>query len=221
MTLDPAKSRIYEALAYMAKSASSAGRVELIELLAQGPKSVEALTNATGMGFANTSAHLKVLKQAHLVSTVKSGTTVFYSLAAPDVADLLFVLRSLASKYLAEFDQIATDYLGDISEIERISKDELLGHLEDSDIVIIDVRPFEEYEAGHLPGSRSIPVSEFDQRISEIPKNARVITYCRGPYCVFSPQAVRILVSKGYHGSMLEDGFPEWSRHGLPVAKGA
>ncbi len=221
MTLDPAKSRIYETLAFMAKSASSPGRIELIELLAQGPKTVENLTTATGMGFANTSAHLKVLKQARLVSTVKSGTSVFYSLAGPDVVDLLFVLRNLSVKYLAEFDQITTNYIGDISKIDTIDKNTLLEHLNDPKIMIIDVRPYEEYEAGHLPGSRSIPITEFDQRIAEIPRDVKVVAYCRGPYCAFSPQAVRILTSRGYQGAMLEDGFPEWLRHGLPVAKGA
>lgn len=221
MTLDPTKSRIYETLAFMAKSASSPGRIELIELLAQGPKTVEALTTATGMGFANTSAHLKVLKQSRLVSSIKSGTSVFYSLAGPDVVDLLFVLRNLSVKYLAEFEQITIDYLGDTSKIDTIDKNKLFTHLEDPKIIIIDVRPYEEYKAGHLPGSRSIPISEFDQRINEIPKDVQVVTYCRGPYCSFSPQAVRFLVSQGYQGSMLEDGFPEWLRHGLPVAKGA
>lgn len=215
-----AKDRLYEAFARTAKALSSPKRVELAELLAQGERSVEALAEATGMGVTNTSAHLQVLARSRLVETRKEGTRVFYRLSSDDVAAFVAALRDLARARVAEVDQVVRDYFVSRDALEPVTRDELVDRVERGKIVILDVRPAEEFAAGHIPGALSIPLEQLDAALTRLPKRADIVAYCRGPYCVLAPQAVERLRAKGYRARRLADGLPEWRLAGLPVAIG-
>lgn len=214
------KDALFEQFARVGKALSSPKRVEILDLLGQAERTVEALSQATGMGVTNTSAHLQVLKGARLVETRKEGTRVHYRLADDEVSRLYGSFRDVASHRLAEVEQIARDYFAARDELEPLSREELTERMRGEDVVIVDVRPKEEYAAGHIPGAISLPVAELLDRIGEIRAGAEVVAYCRGPYCVLAPDAVEILRRRGFRTRRLEEGLPEWRLAGLPVAVG-
>lgn len=215
-----AKDRLYEQFARAAKAVASPKRIELLELVAQGERSVEALAEATGMGVTNTSAHLQVLRRAGLVEARKDGTRVLYRLAGDEVAGFLASLRDVARSRLADVNQIVADYFGARDALEPVSRAELVERAGRGEVVILDVRPHEEFLAGHIPGALSVPLDQLDAALSRLPKRRQVVAYCRGPYCVLAPQAVERLRAKGFKARRLEDGMPEWRLAGLPVAVG-
>jgi len=216
-----AKDRLYDQFARAAKAAASPKRIELLELLAQGERAVEALAQATGMGVTNTSSHLQVLRGARLVETRKNGTHVFYRLAGDEVAVFVRALRDLAGSRLAEVDQVMRDYFTARDALEPVSRSELMERAGRGDVVILDVRPAAEYAAGHIPTALSVPLEDLDAALARLPRRSRVVAYCRGPYCVLAPQAVERLRARGFDARRLADGMPEWRLAGLPVAVGA
>lgn len=215
-----AKDRLYEQFARAAKAVANPKRIELLELLAQGEYTVEALARATGMGVTNTSAHLQVLRNARVVDTRKDGTKVFYRLAGDDVAAFVVALRDLARSRLAEVDAVVRDYFTARDELEPVSRAELVERANRGKVVILDVRPREEFIAGHIPGALSVPLDQLDTALARLPKRTQIVAYCRGPYCVMAPRAVERLRAMGYHARRLVDGMPEWRLAGLPVAVG-
>ena len=214
------KDPLYAQFARVGKVLGSARRVELLDLLAQGERSVEELAGLTGMEIANTSAHLQVLRQARLVDTRKAGTRVFYRLAGDEVTRLLVALQEAAQNRLAEVGDVVRTHLSDPDGLEPIGRAELIERAGRGEVVVLDVRPPEEYRAGHIPGAMSIPVDELQARLDEIPDDVEVVAYCRGPYCVFARDAVRLLRGRGRSARRLVDGLPEWRLAGLPVATG-
>lgn len=213
---DPtAKAALFDQLARVGKALGSATRLELLDLLAQGEYSVEALARATGIGLTTVSANLQTLKNAGLVSTRRERTKIHYRLAGPDVAALYASARDVATEHLAAAEQAARDYLGDTPR--QVSRAELLPALQRGEVTLLDVRPTHEYASGHIPGALSIPVDELEARLSEIPPGTHVVAYCRGAYCVFAHDAVRLLTDAGHRASRLEDGLLEWRLAGLPV----
>ena len=201
------KSALFEAIALMGKAFASPVRLELLDLLAQAPRSVEEVARASGQSTANTSQHLQGLHAAGLVERERDGTRVRYSVA-PEPLRLWLALRDVSAARLAEVQRAADDYLGDA--VEAIDRDELIERLARGDVVLIDVRPAEEFVAGHIDGSRSIPLDELERRITELPSDREVIAYCRGPFCVYAHEAVRTLRAAGRSARRLEDGVPEW-----------
>jgi rhodanese-related sulfurtransferase len=214
-----AKAALYDALAESAKALANGRRAELIDVLAQGERSVEELADEIDQTVANTSQHLQRLLRSGLVVARRDGTRIFYSLASPAVGDLWRSMRRAAQEHLAGLEQLAADYLGDRSRLRTISRDDLRARLRAGDVVVLDVRPEAEYAAGHIRGAISIPVSQLRSRLGEIPDGAEVVAYCRGPYCVYADDAVRVLDRKGVSAARLEDGFPEWAAARLPVAR--
>ena len=215
-----AKDRLYEQFARTAKALASPKRIELLELLAQGERPVDALASSTGMGLTNTSAHLQVLRQARLVETRKEATRVYYRLADQGVAAFVGALRDLARARLAEVDRVVRDYFVARDALEPVSRAELVERAASGDVLVLDVRPAEEFAAGHIPGAVSVPLDELEAALSRLPRRARIVAYCRGPYCVLAPQAVQRLRAGGFDARRLEDGMPEWRLAGLPVAVG-
>jgi rhodanese-related sulfurtransferase/DNA-binding transcriptional ArsR family regulator len=215
-----AKDRLYEAFAATAKAVASPKRIEVLELLAQGERTVDALARATGMGVTNTSAHLQLLRHARLVDTRKDGTSVFYRLVGDEVAVFIAVLRDLARSRLAEVDQVVRDYFGARDALEPVSRPELVERAERGDVVILDVRPPEEFAAGHIPAALSVPLDRLDDALARLPRGAQIVAYCRGPYCVLAVQAVERLRARGFQARRLDGGMPEWRLAGLPVAVG-
>lgn len=216
-----AKLSIYEALAEVAQALGHAHRLELLEHLAQGKKSVEQLSARTSLTFANTSRHLQILRRARLVESMRQGKHIFYRLAGDtEVVALIQALSRVGERNVAEIHQVMADYFKARDELEPISRQDLAARLRDGLVTVLDVRPEDEFSAGHLPGALNIPVSQLENRLSEIPPDRDVVAYCRGPYCVLSFDAVRTLRSRGYPIRRLEDGYPEWKAAGLPVASG-
>jgi rhodanese-related sulfurtransferase/DNA-binding transcriptional ArsR family regulator len=215
-----AKDRLYEAFARTAKALASPKRVELVELLAQGEHSVESLADATGMGVTNTSAHLQVLARSRLVETRREGTRIFYRLSGDDVAAFVAALRDLARSCVAEVDQVVRDYFVARDALEPVGRAELVARAGEGKVVILDVRPADEFASGHIPGALSVPLERLDAVLSRLPRRTEIVAYCRGPYCVLAPQAVERLRAKGYKARRLAEGFPEWRLAGLPVAVG-
>jgi rhodanese-related sulfurtransferase len=214
------KDSLYEQFARVAKAVASPKRIELLDLLCQGERSVEVLAGAANMTVKNTSAQLKELRLARLVDTRKEGTRVYYRLADDSVCDLYFMLRDIARDRLAEVNQIARDYFDARDELEPIGRDDLLRRAQAGDVVVLDVRPTEEYTAGHIPGSMSVPLTDLEEHMQQLPAGVDVVAYCRGPYCVMAPEAITRLRAAGFTALRLEEGFPEWRRAGLPVATG-
>jgi len=215
---DPArKAALFDGFAQVGKALGSPKRLELLDLLAQGERSVEILAVTAGLGLTTASNHLQILRQAGLVSTRKDGTKVFYRLAGGDVAALWAQLRDVASTHLADVDRARSAYLGE-DDIEEVTREELLRRLEDGGVTVIDVRPSEEYAAGHIPGSLSLPVDQLTDRLAELPGDATIVAYCRGSYCVMAHEAVRALTAQGWHALRLSDGMLEWRLANLPVA---
>lgn len=215
------KDPLYEQFARIGQAIGSPRRIELLDLLAQGEKTVELLADQSAMTVKNASAHLRVLRQARLVRTRREGTYVHYRLAGDDVLDLLRGLQSVARTRLAEVEQVTSLYLTERDRLEPVTRDELRRLVHEGLVTVLDTRPRAEYEAGHIPGAVSVPVAELERRLSEIPGDREVIAYCRGPYCVYSLEAVTLLRGRGYRARRAETGIPEWRRAGLPVATGS
>lgn len=215
------KDRLYAELGRIAKAIDSPRRLELIDLLAQGERSVEDLAAEAALSIANTSRHLQILRGARLVESRKEGLRVYYRLAEPEVFDVSRAVRGLAQRRLADLDRLVEAYLGSRDDLEAIPREELLRRVREGRAVVVDVRPAEEYSAGHIPGALSIPVGELEKRLSELPARREVIAYCRGPYCVMAYDAVARLRSRGRRARRLVDGLPEWRAAGLPVEASA
>jgi rhodanese-related sulfurtransferase/DNA-binding transcriptional ArsR family regulator len=223
MSQPPADVRgaLHEQFARIGKAVASPKRIELLELLCQGERSVEALAGATGMGVTNTSQHLQVLRAAGLVVTRRDGTRIHYRAADERVCGLISELGAVARRRLVEVEQLARDYLDAPDDLEPITRQELLRRLSRRDVVVIDVRPRDEFEAAHIRGAVSMPLTDLRRRLRELPKTALIVAYCRGPYCVLAPQALTLLRARGFDARRLEDGLPEWRAAGLPVASGS
>jgi rhodanese-related sulfurtransferase len=203
-----AKDAVFEAIALMGKAFASPVRLELLDLLAQAPRNVEELAKASGQSTANTSQHLQALHQAGMVTRTREGTSVRYSLAGEAALRLWLALRDASIGLLAEVERAARDYLGE--EVEAVGREELIARLRRREAVLVDVRPTEEYAAGHIEGARSIPITELERRLVELPEDREVIAYCRGPFCAYANQAVRALKRTGRRARRLEEGWPEW-----------
>ncbi len=212
------KEQIYEHFARIGKALDSPQRLELLDLLCQGERTVEYLAHEAHLNFANASRHLQILRGARLVDTRKEGVHVFYSLSSDEVCLLFRNLRELAKKHLAEVNKIMEDYFGKPDQMEPINRKELLARASKHISIILDVRPREEYDSVHLLFAKSIPLKELKSRMNELPKDREIIAYCRGSYCVLAHEAVQILKSKGYNAKRLEDGVREWQSAGFPVA---
>jgi rhodanese-related sulfurtransferase/predicted transcriptional regulator len=208
------KTALFEAIALMGKGFASPIRLELLDLLAQAPRTVQELARASEQSTANTSQHLQALQAAGLVSRRREGTSVRYALAGDDVLALWLALRAASAARLAEVERAARDYLGD--DVEAIGRKELIARLNRGDIVLVDVRPVAEFEAGHIAGARSIPIAELEGRLSELPADREVVAYCRGPFCAYAHDAVRRLRADGRQARRLEEGWPEWRLGGKP-----
>lgn len=215
-----AKERLLEQFAAVGKALANPKRLELLDLLAQGERSVEALATTAGLGLTTCSANLQTLRTAGLVTTRREKTRVIYALAGPDVAVLLAGVRSVAQAHRAETERARLAYLGG-NDVEEVPRDELLRRAEAGDVIVLDVRPAEEYAAAHIPGAVSIPVDELAARLAEIPADTDVVAYCRGAYCVFAHQAVRLLRDAGRPARKLSDGLLEWRLAGLPTTSSA
>ncbi len=212
------KNELYDQFARLAKALSSGRRIELIDLLAQGERTVEALAEETAQSVANTSQHLQVLRHARLVETTRAGNYIRYRLADERVLRLWFAFRGVGEARLAEIGELVQSFLGDRKLLQGVSCGELRRRIDEHSVVVLDVRPAVEYDAGHIQGARSIPVTELRGRLKELRKSREVVAYCRGPYCVFADEAVALLRAEGYQASRLEVGFPEWKTLGFPVA---
>jgi len=214
------KNQLYEQFARIGKALSSAHRLELLEVLAQGEYSVEAVARETEMSIANASQHLQVLRAARLVEVRREGVYIYYRLADEQVFTLWQTMRHVGEVRIAEIDRIVDTYLHDRNQLQPIGAAELLQRLVEDTIILLDVRPVEEYTAGHLPDALSIPVTELEARLSELPQDREIVAYCRGPYCVFADEAVTLLRTNGYSARRLEQGLPDWRALGLPVESG-
>jgi rhodanese-related sulfurtransferase/DNA-binding transcriptional ArsR family regulator len=215
------KRRLYGQLARVGKALSSAHRLEILELLAQGERTVESLATEMGLSLANTSQHLQTLRQAALVESRKDGLFVHYRLADPDVFELSTVIRSVAKRRLAEFERLVQDHFGSRADVEPVPMEELLKRARSKQAVILDTRPAREYVAGHIAGAISVPVDDLQRRLKELAKGKAYVAYCRGPYCVYADRAVEILRASGRPAHRLVEGFPEWRAAGFPIAHGA
>ena len=215
-----AKAALYDALADAAKALANGRRAELVDVLAQGERSVEELAEEIGQTMANTSQHLQRLLRSGLVESRRDGTRIYYSLSSPVVTELWHTMRKTAEEHTADLDRLAADYLGDRGALRTITRDDLRARLRDGDVVVLDVRPEAEYAAGHVRGAVSIPIRTLRSRLGEVPPGSEVVAYCRGPYCAYADEAVRLLTKQGVTASRLEDGFPEWAGARLPVGRG-
>lgn len=216
-----AKDHLNEQFARIGKAFASPRRIEILDLLAQGERSVEALAARAEIGVGLASAHLQVLRRAGLIVARREGTRMFYRLAGDDAYHLLVAVRTFAADRLAEADRAARAYLGAADPVELVSREELLMRVKAGDAVVLDLRPTEEYRAGHIAGALSLPLEELEARLAELPTGVEVVAYCRGPFCALAPQGVAMLRRRGHRARRLEDGFPEWRLAGLPVAVGS
>ena len=215
-----AKDALYEGFAEVAKALASGRRAEIVDLLAQGERSVEDVSSEIGQSVANTSHHLRAMARAGLVTTRRDGTRIFYRLTSDRVAELWAAVSDVAAEHVAGIERLAGAYLGDRDGVEVIDRQELARRIKRGEVLVLDVRPELEYQAGHIAGARSVPIRELRRHLRALPKEAEVVAYCRGPYCVYADEAVRELIRKGYRARRLVDGYPEWKRAGLPVAAG-
>ena len=215
------KDQIYEQFARLGKALAAPKRLELLDLLAQGPRTVDALAAYAGLSIANASQHLQVLRAARLVESEKLGLYVEYRLADAQVGRFFHAFRALAESRLAEIEQIARLYLDKRGALEPIGSDELLRRVRSGEVTILDVRPDEEYRAAHIPGALSIPVSELAARLGELPSDREVVAYCRGPYCVMAVEAVALLREHGFRAQRMEQGVLEWRARGWRTETGA
>jgi rhodanese-related sulfurtransferase/DNA-binding HxlR family transcriptional regulator len=216
-----AKDLLFDAFGEVAKALGNGRRAELIDVLAQGERHVDELSAEIGQSVANTSFHLRVLANAGLVTTRRDGTRIYYRLASARVSDLWTALRDVAATHHEQLDELAAAYLGDRTRLEQIGRAELAERIAAGDVVVVDVRPAAEHAAGHIAGARSIPIDELAANVKDLPTDVEVVAYCRGPYCVFADDAVRLLRRRGRAARRLEDGFPEWQRAELPIETAA
>jgi rhodanese-related sulfurtransferase len=221
MSLSATKHDLFEQFARIGKAVSSASRLELLDLLAQGEKSVEVLARQAGLSVTNTSNHLKELRTAALVASRREGSRIHYRLAAPAVSGFLRRLQEIAAHQLAEVRQIVREYFEEPDAFEPVSVDELCRRMGSDEVVALDVRPQDEYTAGHIPGAISIPLGELERRLSELPPDREIVAYCRGPYCVLALQALELLRASGFSARRLEEGMPDWRSRDLEVTTGA
>jgi len=211
------KEQVYELVARIAKAADSPRRLEILEVLAQGPRTVELLAREAGLSVANASRHLQLLRQAGLVETEKQGLFVEYRLAGAEVLELTRLLRVIAEKRIGDLERLVRAYTADRDGLEPVGREELQRRLRSRSVVLLDVRPRVEYESGHIAGAVSVPLDELPGRLRELPARKEIVAYCRGPYCVMSFDAVRLLRQRGRRARRLVEGFPEWRASGLPV----
>lgn len=214
------KTAIYEQFARIGKAIANPSRLELLDLLCQGPRTVEALANEANLGLANTSQHLKALRVARLVEAEKAGLYVTYRLADEQVCQFFRSLRSLAETHLADIREITREFLADRKGLEPVDREALLNKVRDGAVTVLDVRPAEEYRAGHIPGALSIPLKELERRLSDLPRKRDIVAYCRGPYCVLAVEAVELLRARGFSAFRLEQSVQDWRAEGLPVLVG-
>ena len=219
MSSDPAKDRLYEAIGRVAAALGSAGRLQILEFVAQGERSVDALAAMSGLSVANTSKHLQALRQCGLVHARKEGLRVYYGLAGDDVSLLLASLRGVAEHRAADVDKLLRTWLAHRDELDPVPAREVLARLKSGLVTVLDVRPAEEFAAGHLPGALNVPVEKLEAYLSKLPRRKDIIAYCRGPYCLMSFEAVAKLRKRGFKAKRLVDGFPEWRAAGLPVER--
>jgi rhodanese-related sulfurtransferase len=211
------KDGLYAQFSRIGKAVAHPKRIELLDLLCQGERSVEVLANAAALSVTNASAHLRVLREARLVETRPEGTRVYYRLASESVCSMFFAVRDLAAERYAEVEMIVRDYFEARDLLEPISREELVARADDGTVVVLDVRPQEEYDAGHIPGAISVPLGELEARLEALPRDTEIVAYCRGPYCVLAPQALDVLRRHGFKARRLQDGLPEWRQAGHPV----
>ena len=214
------KKAVYEQLARIGKAVASPPRLELLDLLCQGPRTVEALAREAGLSVANTSQHLQILHAARLVEARKEGLFVTYRLADQQVCEFYQTLRTLAEGRLAEIEAIIRQFNEGRESMEPVEKRALLERVRRAEVTVLDVRPLEEYRAGHIPGAVSIPLKELEAHLFMLPRRREIVAYCRGPYCVLAVEAVKLLRTKGFRAVRMEHGVPEWRSEGLPVAVG-
>jgi rhodanese-related sulfurtransferase len=219
MASGAAKAALFDALSSVARALGNGRRAELVDVLAQGERSVDELAAEISQSVANTSQHLQVLARAGLVSARREGTRMYYSLASERVGELWAAVRDVAVRHVANVSGLADEYLGERYGVEHVTASELDRRLARGDVVVLDVRPEPEYRAGHIAGARSIPIAELGS--AKLPKRREIVAYCRGPYCVFADDAVRLLRARGHKVRRLDVGYPEWRRAGLPIEKGA
>jgi rhodanese-related sulfurtransferase len=215
MALERNKDALFEAIAVMGKALASPRRLELLDLLAQAPRGVDELANASHQSVANTSQHLQALHGAGLVERERDGNRVRYALAGEPALRVWLTLRDVSAAQLAEVQRAAQDYLG--SEVDEVSREELAQRLRHGEVVLLDVRPAEEFAAGHIEGARSIPIDELERRLEELPPDVQVVAYCRGPFCAYAHEAVRQLQAAGHEASRLDQGWPEWQLAAAPL----
>ena len=221
MSIRNPKLALFAQFATVAKSLGHPHRLELLEQLAQGERTVEILADRTGLSIANTSQHLQQMRRAGLVTNRRDGKFVFYQLADDSVLSLLAALRTIAERNLAEVERVVRSYFDDRDSLEAVSRDELLSRSRAGTVTILDVRPEDEFALGHLPGAVNIPLRALERRLSELDPSKEIVAYCRGPYCVLSYEAVAALRKRGFTARRLEDGLPEWRAAGLTVVTGA
>jgi rhodanese-related sulfurtransferase len=214
------KEALYDGFAEVAKALASGRRAEIIDVLAQGERSVDDIAEEIGQSVANTSHHLRAIARAGLLTSRREGTRIFYALASERVGQLWSALREVAEQHAVGLERLAAAYLGERDGVEVVDRTELASRLRRREVIVLDVRPAEEYAAGHIAGARSVPMRELRRQLRALPKDADVVAYCRGPYCVYADDAVRELNRRGFRARRLIDGFPEWKRAGLPVAAG-
>ena len=217
MATGAAKRPLFDAFASVAQALGSGRRAEIVDVLAQGERSVEQLAAEISQSVANTSQHLQVLARAGLVRSRREGTRVYYRLASDRVGELWAAVRDVAARHVAEVSVLADEYLGERDGVEQLSAEELAERLERGDVIVLDVRPETEFRAGHIAGARSAPLSALSGLAGRLPKQREVVAYCRGPYCVYADDAVRLLRARGLKARRLDVGYPEWRRAGLPV----
>jgi rhodanese-related sulfurtransferase/DNA-binding transcriptional ArsR family regulator len=213
------KDRLYGEFARIGKAIASPHRLEILEILAQGERTVESIAAETALSVANTSRHLQQLRQAQLALARRDGLFVHYRLSGPEVVGLVLALRLTAEQHLAAVDRVVSDFFGDRHGFEPVTPDELARRMTNGEVVVLDVRPDQEYAAGHIAGARSMPVSDISNRLNELPRDKKYIAYCRGPYCVYADEAVAMLRANGRTAQRLTEGYPEWWLAGRPVRK--
>jgi rhodanese-related sulfurtransferase/predicted transcriptional regulator len=212
-----AKAALFDALASVAQALGSGRRAQIVDVLAQGERSVEEIATEISQSVANTSQHLRLLARSGLVRSRREGTHVFYRLASDRVGELWTAVRDVAAGHVAEVSGLAEEYMGERHDVEQLSASELHERLAHGRVVVLDVRPEEEYRAGHIAGARSVPLPDLEAVASELPRRKEIVAYCRGPYCVYADDAVRLLRKRGLNARRLDVGFPEWRRAGLPL----
>jgi rhodanese-related sulfurtransferase/DNA-binding transcriptional ArsR family regulator len=214
------KDRLYAQFARVGKALGSPHRIEMLELLAQGERTVDSLATEIGLSLANTSQHLQALRQASLVESRKDGLFVFYRLADPAVFEICSAIRSVAERRLADLDRLVKEHFGNRAHPEPVQMQELLDRARSNDVVVLDARPAKEYEAGHVAGAISVPIDELQDRLRSLPKDKEYVAYCRGPYCVYADRAVEMLLKSRRRARRMVEGFPEWQAAGFPISRG-